>query len=192
MPLDTYSFSKRYGWIQDKFGLSWQLNFEEETPQQNIIPSLMFSGEQAGRAEEAINFYSSIFGKSNIGMIARYGANQEPDKEGTIMYSDFMLEDQKFIAMDSAYVHDFKFNEAISLVVTCTNQAEIDYFWERLSDEPESGMCGWLKDKFGVSWQIIPKGMGEILNNPDKDQARKSMEAILNMKKIEIDKLQDL
>jgi predicted 3-demethylubiquinone-9 3-methyltransferase (glyoxalase superfamily) len=129
MPLQQYPFSEKYGWIQDKYGLSWQLiltNPEgEERPV--FIPSLLFVGENCGKAEEALNFYSSVFKNSKQGLIARYPKGMEPDKEGSIMFSDFSLENQWFVAMDSAHEHQFNFNEAISFMVYCDTQEEIDY-----------------------------------------------------------------
>lgn len=189
MPIDSYPFSKRYGWVKDKFGVSWQLIYGDKLPERKIVPSLMFAGEQSGKAEEAINFYISLFADSKIGEVARYGANNAPDKEGTIMYADFTLAEQKFAAMDSAQAHDFTFNEAISLLVTCNDQAEIDQLWEQLSAVPDSEQCGWLKDRFGVSWQIVPGGMEKMLNDPDKEKSSRAMEAMLKMKKIDVAKL---
>jgi len=184
MPLDQYPFSERYGWIQDKYGVSWQLILTtpegEEKPK--IVPSLLFVQKNCGKAEEAINFYLSVFENSKIGNILRYGKNQEPDKEGTILFSDFMLEDKWLAAMDSAHQHEFNFNEAISFIVNCKDQDEIDYYWEKLSAVPEAEQCGWVKDKYGVSWQIIPENMGELMaNNPEK-----TTPAMLGMKKISI------
>ncbi len=164
MSLDRYPFSEKYGWIQDKYGLSWQLiltNPEgEERPA--IMPSLLFVGDNCGSAEEAINFYLSVFKNAKQGLIARYPKGMEPDKEGTIMFSDFMLESQWFTAMDSAHEHKFNFNEAISFMVYCDTQEEIDYYWERLSAVPEAEQCGWLKDKYGISWQIVPSEMDQM------------------------------
>jgi predicted 3-demethylubiquinone-9 3-methyltransferase (glyoxalase superfamily) len=129
MPLDKYPFSERFGWVQDKYGLSWQLILTDPEGEERpfIVPSLMFVGEVAGRAEEAINHYLSIFKNSKLGVIARYGPGQETDPEGTVMFADFMLEGQWYAAMDSAYAHNFAFNEAISFLVDCDSQAEIDY-----------------------------------------------------------------
>lgn len=158
MPLDEYPFSKRYGWVQDKYGVSWQLILSnpEKPPRPMIVPSLMFVGDVAGHAEEAINFYLTVFQNSKWGGITRHGNDQEPNKEGTILFSDFMLAGQWFAAMDSAYEHKFSFNEAISFLIPCDNQEEIDFYWEKLSADPKSEQCGWLKDKFGLSWQVSP------------------------------------
>ena len=188
MPLDKYAFSERYGWIQDKYGLSWQLILSnpqgEERPA--IVPSLMFVGAVAGRAEEAINFYLSVFKNSKRGIVARYSKGQEPDKEGTIMFSDFMLEGQWFAAMDSARKHEFVFNEAISLLIPCETQEEIDYYWGKLSADPKAEQCGWLKDKYGLSWQVWPTAMGEMMAKGTPGQIARVTKAFLQMKKFDI------
>jgi predicted 3-demethylubiquinone-9 3-methyltransferase (glyoxalase superfamily) len=192
MPLDKYPFSEKYGWIQDKYGLSWQLiltNPEgEERPV--IVPSLMFAGDKCGKTEEAINFYLSVFKNSKQGFIARYPQGMEPDKEGTIMFSDFMLENQWFAAMDSARDHKFSFNEAISFMVNCDTQEEIDYYWDKLSAFPEAEQCGWMKDKYGVSWQIVPREMEEMMSNSTPEQIARVTKAFLKMKKFDLAELQ--
>ena len=191
MPIDSYPFSARYGWIQDKYGVSWQLIYTEGADRRSIVPSLMYAGDQAGKAEEAITFYTSLFADSLIGETARYGAGQEPDVEGTIMYASFTLAGQTFAAMDSAQAHAFTFNEAISLLVECDDQDEIDRLWNALSAHPESEQCGWLKDRYGVSWQIVPRGMEAMLNHEDQTKAEKAMTAMLQMKKIDMQALID-
>jgi predicted 3-demethylubiquinone-9 3-methyltransferase (glyoxalase superfamily) len=192
MPLQQYPFSERYGWLQDKYGLSWQLILSnpsgEERP--TIIPSLMFVGDVCGKAEEAINFYLSVFKDSKMGVMFRYSAGQEPDQAGTVMFADFRLPGQWFAAMDSAHEHDFAFNEAISFVVPCDTQEEIDTCWEKLSAVPEAEQCGWLKDKYGVSWQIVPAGMDEMMRSGDKEQVARVTEAFLKMKKFDIAELE--
>lgn len=187
MPLDAYPFAEKYAWVQDRYGVSWQVIYRPERASwPKIMPTLMYVGDVAGKAEEAMNHYVSVFKDSKIGDLARYPAGMEPDKEGTIMYGDFFIEGQKFAAMDSAQAHDFTFNEAISLLVLCEDQAEIDRLWEKLNRDPEEGQCGWLHDRFGVSWQIAPEGMSEMLNSPDKAAADRAMNAMLSMKKIDI------
>lgn len=191
MPLQEYPFSQRYGWVQDKYGLSWQLILSDPQGEERpfLTPSLLFVGANAGRAEEAVNFYLSVFKNSKQGAIARYGAGQEPNKAGTIMFSDFMLEGQWFAAMDSAFPHDFAFNEAISFIVNCGTQEEIDYYWEKLSAVPEAEQCGWLKDKYGLSWQVVPTGMDEMMRSGDKEQIARVTEAFLKMKKFDLAEL---
>jgi len=192
MPLDKYPFSERYGWVQDKYGLSWQLILTDPEGEERpfIVPSLMFVGDVTGRAEEAINHYLSVFKNSKMGTIIRYGAEQEPDKEGTVMFADFMLEGQWFAAMDSAQEHNFAFNEAISFLVDCDSQEEIDYYWERLSADPEAEQCGWLKDKFGLSWQISSTALQEMLTKGTREQIDRVTQAFLPMKKLDVAELQ--
>jgi predicted 3-demethylubiquinone-9 3-methyltransferase (glyoxalase superfamily) len=187
MPLDKYPFSERYGWIQDRYGVSWQLihTSPETGVRPNIVPSLMFTRGSYGKAEEAMNFYTGIFENSKQGIVARYGPGMAPDREGTVMYEDYTLLGQWFASMDSARRTDFAFNEAISLVVNCDTQSEIDYFWKQLSAVPEAEQCGWLKDKYGVSWQIVPAQMGEMLAGTPAQRARVT-QAFLKMKKFDI------
>jgi predicted 3-demethylubiquinone-9 3-methyltransferase (glyoxalase superfamily) len=182
MELGEYPFSKRYGWIEDKFGVSWQVIYTEGDFTQRIMPALMFVGDVSGRAEEAIGFYASVFRDARAEVLARYVEGEEPERAGTVKYARFFLYGQEFGAMDSALKHNFCFNEAISFVVNCKDQAEIDYFWDRLSAVPEAEQCGWVKDKFGVSWQITPANMGELIaRNPEK-----TTPVMLKMKKIVI------
>lgn len=187
MPLDKYPFSERYGWIQDKYGVSWQLILTNPAGEKrpNIVPSLMFTGDVSGKAEEAMKFYTSVFENSRQGIIARYGPGHAPDLEGAVMFEDYMLLGLWFASMDSGRVHDFSFNEAVSLVVHCATQAEIDYFWKKLSAVPQAEQCGWLKDKYGVSWQVVPSQMGELMGGSAVQRARVT-QAFLKMKKFDI------
>lgn len=190
MPLDRYPFSERYGWIEDKYGVSWQLMLTNPDGEERpfIIPSIIFTNEVSGKAEEATDHYLSIFKDSRRGLTARYPKGMEPEKEGTIMFSDFMLEKQWFAAMDSVREHKFAFNEAISFMVSCDNQKEIDHFWDKLSAVPQAEQCGWLKDKYGLSWQIVPSALGELMST-DPDKSKRVMQALLQMKKIDIEAL---
>ncbi len=197
MELGEYPFSKRYGWTTDKYGLSWQIIHAGEQPfTQRITPALMYVGSVAGRAEEAIKLYTSIFAEktgkdsSKINMAIRWGKNADPEKEGTIQYASFMLNGMEFGAMDSANEHKFNFNEAISFIVNCDNQEEIDFFWNKLSAVPEAEQCGWLKDKFGVSWQIVPTAMEEMMKTKDQKKLDNITQAFLKMKKLDIAELQ--
>ncbi|RUO24371.1 hypothetical protein CWE09_10895 [Aliidiomarina minuta] len=186
MPIDKYPFSERYGWIQDKYGLSWQLILTNPDGEVRpfIIPSLMFVGDQYAKVEEASDFYLATFKDSKRGEMVRYPAGMEPDKEGTVMFTDFMLEGQWFAAMDSAREHDFAFNEAVSFMVNCDNQEEIDYYWQKLSAVAEAEQCGWLKDQYGLSWQVVPRVLNEMLQDPERvDQVT---QALLQMKKFNL------
>lgn len=193
MELQKYPFSEHYGWIQDKYGISWQLFLSDPDaePRPFIVPSLMFTGDVSGKAEEAGNFYLSVFKNSKKGILERYPEGMEHDKEGSVMYFDFMIEDQWFAVMDSGRMHEFSFNEAMSFTVNCIDQAEVDKLWDRLSHVPESEVCGWLKDKYGVSWQIIPEKLGELISDPDKEKANRVLNTMLHMKKIVIKELEE-
>jgi predicted 3-demethylubiquinone-9 3-methyltransferase (glyoxalase superfamily) len=192
MELGTYPFSERYGWTQDRYGLSWQVMFMgDRKAEQKITPTLMFVGQQAGRGEEAINFYASVFHNAKVGHILRYGNNEEPDKAGTIRHGGVSLEGESFAVMDSARAHNFTFNEAISFMVHCKTQEEIDYFWAKLSADRKAEQCGWLKDKFGLSWQIVPTIMDEMLNGKDQAKLARVTDAFLKMKKFDIAKLKE-
>jgi len=192
MELGQYPFSERYGWTQDRFGLSWQVMFMGDREiEQKIIPTLMFVGKQCGKAEEAINFYASVFHDAKLGQILRYGANEEPDKAGTVKHAGVVLEGESFAVMDSAGAHNFAFNEAISFIVYCNNQEEIDYFWSKLSADRKAEQCGWLKDKFGLSWQIVPTMMDEMLQDNNETKLARVTEAFLKMKKFDIAKLKE-
>jgi predicted 3-demethylubiquinone-9 3-methyltransferase (glyoxalase superfamily) len=188
IPLDKYPFSERYGWIQDKYGLSWQLILSNPEGEQRpfIIPSLLFVGSVCGKAEEAIKFYQSVFKNSRRGRTARYAKGMEPDKEGKIMFADFAIENQWFAAMDSAREHNFSFNEAISFIIRCATQEEIDSYWKKLSSDPKAEQCGWCKDKFGVSWQVQPTLLNEIMNNGTSEQIDRVTQAFLPMKKFDV------
>ncbi len=192
MELGSYPFSERYGWTQDRYGLSWQVMYAGGQPiRQKITPALMFTGAQSGKAEEAIATWTSVFHDSGTGFIQRYGAGAEPDQEGTIQFAAFTLEGQEFAAMDSAHPHGFGFNEAISLQVHCDNQQEIDYYWEKLSADPSAEQCGWLKDKYGVSWQVVPNEMDAMLARGDQAKIARVTEAFLKMKKFDLAKLRE-
>jgi predicted 3-demethylubiquinone-9 3-methyltransferase (glyoxalase superfamily) len=193
MELDSYPFSEKYGWTDDKYGVSWQIIYtdpEQGAITQKITPSLLFVGDVCGKAEEAINFYTSVFHDAKVGDISRYGKDNPAEDENNVMYAEFTLEGQGFVAMDSSLMHDFTFNEAVSLVVRCENQEEIDYYWEKLSAVPESEQCGWLKDKFGVSWQIVPRAMDAMMQQADSEKMERVTKAFLKMKKFDIAELE--
>jgi predicted 3-demethylubiquinone-9 3-methyltransferase (glyoxalase superfamily) len=188
MPLDAYPFSERFGWVQDRFGVSWQLILSDAggEPRPPIMPSLMFTGEVYGKAEEAGAFYRSVFDDSREGRMARYPAGMPQDREGTVMFSDFRLGETWLAAMDSGHPHGFGFNEAISFVVTCRDQAEIDRYWAQLSSVPEAEQCGWCKDRYGLSWQITPVLMDEILASGDQAVIDRVTQAFLPMHKLDL------
>lgn len=188
MPLDAYPFSPRFGWVQDRYGLSWQLILTDPAgePRPAIVPSLMFTGEVCGKAEEAGAFYRSVFEDSQPGQLVRYPEGAAPDKPGTVMFSDFRLGDTWFAAMDSAHPHGFAFNEAISFLVHCRDQAELDRHWAQLSSVPEAEQCGWCKDRYGLSWQLSPVVLEEFMTSGDRATVDRVMRAFLDMKKVDI------
>lgn len=188
MPLQEYPFSKQYGWVQDKFGVSWQLILTDPTGDARpfMVPSLMFSGDNTNKAEAAMQFYLSVFKNTKSGIVARYTEDAGPAKSGSLMFADFVLENQWFAAMDSGVDQSFAFNEAISLMVNCDTQEEIDYYWQKLSAVPEAEQCGWLKDKFGVSWQISPTILNDMMNKGTPEQVASVTQAFLKMKKFDI------
>ena len=188
MPLDKYPWGEKYGWINDKFGISWQIALGKISDVgQKITPCLMFTGKQYGRADEAIAHYSSIFKNVKVDGILRYGANELPDQEGKIKHAQFALNDQKFMIMESAAPHNFTFTEGISLTIHCETQKEIDHYWEKLTESGAESMCGWLKDKFGVSWQIVPTILDKIMSDPAK--AGKAAQAFMAMRKLNIEQI---
>jgi predicted 3-demethylubiquinone-9 3-methyltransferase (glyoxalase superfamily) len=149
---------------------------------QKITPFLWFDHQ----AEEAVNFYTSIFKNSKIGKISRYG-DAGPGPKGSVMVMEFQLDGQDFTALNGGTV--FKFNESISFYVTCSTQEEVDYYWEKLSAGGEQGQCGWLKDRYGVSWQVVPTILGQLMSDPDAAKAARVTEAMLKMTKLDIAEL---
>lgn len=187
MELGSYPFSERYGWLQDKYGLSWQVMYMGDRPiEQVITPTLMFVGEVCGKAEEALATYTTVFKNARIGAIDRYGDGEEPDRAGTIRHAAFTLENLHFAAMDSAHRHDFRFNEAISFIVSCATQDEIDYFWAKLSADPAAEVCGWLKDQYGLSWQIVPAELEAMMRDQDPEKVARLTSSLLAMKKLDL------
>lgn len=182
LPLQAYPFSPKFGWVQDRFGLSWQLDLAARS--QMIAPFLMFTGDQHGKAEAAIRFYTSVFPNSAIETLRHYGAGDPQGTAGTVEHAIFQLAGYDFMATDSAIDHGFGFTGATSFVVNCADQAEIDYYWERLSADPEAEACGWLKDKYGISWQIFPMSLNHLLLNPAT--SGRVMDAMMPMKKIDM------
>lgn len=189
MELGTYPFSRRYGWIEDKYGVSWQLILTNPEGDERpvIVPSFLFVGAVAGKAEEAVQFYQSVFKNSKPGIVARYPKGSETDPEGTIMYSDFQLENQWFAAMDSGHpAHAFTFGEGVSLMIQCEDQAEMDYYTNKLSAVPEVEICGWLKDQYGVSWQVVPQKILELQNDPDRAKVARMNQAMYQMRRLDL------
>jgi predicted 3-demethylubiquinone-9 3-methyltransferase (glyoxalase superfamily) len=182
MALDKYPWSEKYGFISDKFGVAWQISLGEiEDVGQKITPCLMFTGKQLGRAEEALSFYSSIFKVSKTD-----GVLYEDQNRNLVKHAQFALMGNKFMVMDSA-TDNFTFSEGVSLTIHCETQDEIDYYWQKLTESGEESMCGWLKDKFGVSWQVVPVVLEKILSDPAK--AGKAAKTFMSMRKLDIEQI---
>ncbi|MDO8497795.1 MAG: VOC family protein [bacterium] len=186
MELKSYPFSKYYGWVQDKFGYTWQLMFNnpEGDKRPKIVPSLMFTKDRDGQAEDAMKFYTSVFKQSEISKNLNYYPSVMSDREGKISYADFRLFDQWFAVMDGGKDHDFSFSPTTSLMVKCKDKEEIDYYWGKLSANPDFEQCGWLEDKYGVSWQIVPEDIDELIRLPG------AYKRMMSMKKLDIAGLQ--
>ena len=185
MPLDKYPWSERYGWVQDRFGVSWQVMTTQRAAEgSRIVPCLMFSGAQYGRAEEAMKAYTAVFPDSRVVQLERYGAGLPA--EGKVMHGRFVLAGQQLIAMDGHTAQRESFNEGLSLQVMCEDQAEIDHHWERLSAGGQPGVCGWLRDAFGLSWQIVPQRIADWVASRDTQANDRAFQAIMGMRKIDI------
>jgi predicted 3-demethylubiquinone-9 3-methyltransferase (glyoxalase superfamily) len=186
MALDKYPWSEQYAWVVDRFGMTWQLtvgNLAEGA--QKIITSFLFVGDQFGKGQEAIQQYTSIFPNSSVSHLEINKG--QPETEGSLLFGHFVLNNELFAAMDGPGVHDFKFNEAVSLMVECDTQEEIDNYWTKLTEGGNESRCGWLKDRFGVSWQIVPKVLGSLMT--DGARAQRVMAEVMKMKKLDIETL---
>lgn len=180
MPLQTYPWSKKYGWCQDVYGVNWQLMLGHEASYK-VMPSMMFTQQNNGKAAEAISFYTSIFPNSPIIAMSKYEKG-EHDIEGHLKYSQFHLNHLPFGAMDSSMQPGFSFNEGISFIISVDTQDEIDFYWEKLQEDGGTpGRCGWLKDRYGVSWQVVPTLLGKLMSNPET--APKATYAFMQMSK---------
>jgi len=187
MPLGEYPFSKRYVWLEDRFGLNWQLCYFETTEiTQKIRPVLLFGADVCGRAEEALQFYQSVFPDNVPGYVNHYLPGEAGDPRAKTNYAELTLLGHQFVAMDHGIGGDETFNEAFSFLVLCDTQDQIDFYWEKLSAVPEAEQCGWLKDKFGLSWQIAPRVLNEMLSAATPEEAKRITEAFLQMKKLDI------
>lgn len=193
MPLDTYDFAEKFGWGQDKYGVSWQvLCMKGERPKEKIASTLMFCGDVCGRAKEAIDFYVGIFKNSHIDYVTPYdGTEPVDDDRAKTKHAGCMLDGTRFAVLDSGRKSPLTFNQAISFVVNCKNQEEVDYYWEKLTDGGVEVQCGWLNDKFGVPWQVVPTRMTEMLSSGNKEQIGRVTEAFMKMKKFDIQILED-
>lgn len=186
MELGTYPWSPAYGWVADRFGVNWQLALiDGEAPAQRITPTLMFTQAVAGQAERAMRDYTALFAGSGVDEVVPY-TDGDADTPGLVKQGRFHLAGSHFVAMDSTAPHAFTFNEGVSLLVTCADQAEIDRYWDALTSGGGSeSQCGWCKDRYGLSWQIVPDNMGELLA-----AGPAAVQAMMGMRRIDIAELE--
>ena len=186
MDLMAYPFSPKFGWLQDKFGVSWQINLGART--QKINPFLMFVNANHGKASEAMDFYVAHFDNASVETRQLWGAGS-PEPEGALKQGIFSLDGYEFRAMESAMNHAFAFTGAISFIVYCDSQHDIDRHWDFLSGNGgKESMCGWLEDRYGVGWQIVPAALGKWMEDPKR--AGDVMKAMLPMRKLDMEKLE--
>ena len=186
MPLDRYDWSEQYAWVSDKYGVNWQLDIDSLNSNQKIVPALIFGNEKMTQVKNAVLHYTGIFENSKILLEAPYPESaNHPD--GTLLFAQYKLNDFIMNSMSSPIKRDSDFSEANSFVVECDSQQEIDYYWEKLGHEGRYSMCGWLADKYGVSWQIVPAILPELMADPKKGQ--RVVQAFLKMQKFDIETL---
>ncbi|WP_454060496.1 VOC family protein [Elizabethkingia ursingii] len=187
MELDSYPWSKKYGWIKDKYGATWQLYFGE-MQDQKMVPTLMFMHKNNGKAMEAMEFYTSTFPESKIEGVLKYkDGGENGENPENVQHAQFVINNYMLSCMDSSLDHKFDFNEGISLVTMTNDQKETDHLWNTLiSGGGRESMCGWLKDQYGVSWQIVPKRLIELMNDSNPEKSQKVVQAMLKMQKIVI------
>ena len=182
MPLDAYPFSPRYGWLVDRYGVSWQLICADGA--RSLSPAFLFVGARCGQVREAIDFWVSLFD----GVVHEVALREEgePGPVGSVKYARFSLRGRDFVAMESDGPHDFDFTPALSFLIPCADQAEVDFYWDRLLEGGRPAVCGWLQDRFGVSWQVCPEALPPLLHDPDKARAARVMEAMRKMVKLDL------
>jgi predicted 3-demethylubiquinone-9 3-methyltransferase (glyoxalase superfamily) len=195
MPLDSYSWSKKYGWVQDKYGVTWQIFLGEKASEQKVIPTLMFIHENNGKAMQAMELYTTVFPNSSIGKILKYGEGGEghpiTEPGENIQHAHFEIDGYSFFCMDNSYDHKFDFNEGISMVIMTDSQEQTDHYWNSLiANGGRESMCGWLKDPYGFSWQIVPKRLIQLMSDSDQEKSQKVVQAMMKMQKIIIGDLE--
>jgi predicted 3-demethylubiquinone-9 3-methyltransferase (glyoxalase superfamily) len=185
MDPQKYPFADKYGWCEDRFGVNWSLYYKAGIPKrQKISPALLFANELFGKAEQAIGFYTKTFPGSEARMI------RKDEKTGAVLHSIVSLAGTEFVFFEGPLEHEFQFSPGVSFIVNCESQAEIDQMWSKLSAVPEAEACGWLADKYGVSWQIVPADLQKWITGAQPAQLERMMGALMEMKKIDLAKLQ--
>jgi predicted 3-demethylubiquinone-9 3-methyltransferase (glyoxalase superfamily) len=187
--IGKHPWSERYGWLQDKFGFTWQISVvNNKGDKMRITPSFLFTDKYFGKAEAAVKLYTSIFKNSKVDMMMHYPKGDA--NEGKVLYSEFKLDNYQLIAMDGPGAHKYHFDEGVSLVIECDTQKEIDYYWEKLlANGGKEDRCGWLKDQFGVSWQVVPKVLRKLMSDPSRRE--RVTAAFMKMVKFNIKELEN-
>ncbi|WP_373075361.1 VOC family protein [Zeaxanthinibacter enoshimensis] len=188
MPLDSYDWTSRYAWVQDKFGVNWQLDIDDIRSDQKIVPALLFSNEKKLAVKEARDFYTGIFDPSRLLMETPYPPGHDMPG-GTLLFAQFRIRDVIFNFLSNPMPAEFDFCPGNSFVLECKDQQELDKYWEELGKEGAYSQCGWLEDKYGLSWQVIPSELPSLLSDPDR--AAEVMERLLKMQKLEIAELKN-
>ena len=189
MELDSYPWSESYAWVEDQYGISWQIYYTKEY-KQKFSPVMMFTGQNNGKCKEALNYYTTVFPNSNIESVMEYEEGQG-DTAGNVAHSQFNINDYLMMAMDSSHGHKVNFTEGTSMTIMTKDQEETDYYWNEFTKEGQESMCGWLKDKYGFSWQIVPNRLIELTNTHEVEKAQKAFGAMMKMKKIIIKDIED-
>lgn len=192
MPLDTYPFSDRYAWVEDQFGLSWQIMLAPDVPTNHKVRvSLLFAGQYCGQAEQALKDYAAIFQKGEPGQINYYQEGEAQDDRAKVNYAELNIGDQQLVFMDHGFGSDEEFTEAISFLIVAGAQSEVDYYWEKLSAHEESEAMGWLKDSHGISWQVVPQAYLQIMETATEEQKKRVLDVLFKMKKMDVARLEN-
>ena len=187
MLLQAYPFAKMYAWVADKYGVSWQLMFREGAQAgPKVTPGFMFAGGVWGRALEALQFYTKVFKNSSTLYRMPHDGTEPPEAANTVKYASFVLEGEHFSLMDGSKQAPFSFEQAISFMVSCDTQDEVDYYWAALTEGGKEVQCGWLSDKFGMPWQIVPTAFSRMMSTGTKEQVMRVTAAFMKMKKFDI------
>lgn len=193
MPLGEYPFSPYYVWLEDRFGLSWQLSYapDLDKPYQFDI-CLLFSQEQVGLSQPMLDYYKDKLPQASVGQLSYYGEGEAAVEAATLNYAELLVAGQKLIVMDHGYGGEASFNEAFSLMVYVDSQDELNFYYDLLSAVPEAEMCGWVKDQFGISWQIVPRILMEAYDTASPEQIKAVNAAVMTMKRLDIGTIQTL
>lgn len=192
MPLDSYPFSDRYAWVEDQFGLSWQIMLAPDVPANHKVRvSLLFAGQYCGQAEQALKDYATIFQKGEPGQINYYQEGEARDDRARVNYAELNIGDQQLVFMDHGFGSDEEFSEAISFLIVAGAQSEVDYYWEKLSADEKAESMGWLKDSHGISWQVVPQAYLQIMETATEEQKKRVLDVLFKMKKMDVARLEN-